>query len=125
MAHSQDNRNNYRQDDGHAFGFVRHDQDSDQRGAGRGEGFRGVGPKGYSRPDERIMQDVCDRLYDDDRIDASGISVSIAAGEVTLDGVVPSRQTKRAAEDCAEGCAGVSHVQNNLRVQRGGDTPST
>jgi len=144
MPHPTEKPEMHQQDDGHAFGFARHDEGHEdrmyyeegkrggpgyrerdpQRGAGvysraqPGGGFRGTGPKGYTRSDARILEEVCDRLCIDDTIDASDISVSIAAGEITLDGQVPSRATKRAAEDCAEGCAGVKHVQNNLRVQQ-------
>jgi len=77
---------------------------------------RGLGPKGYKRSDERIREDVSDRLTDDPVVDASDIAVLVAAGEVTLDGTVPSRTEKRRAEDCAESVSGVTHVQNNLRV---------
>jgi len=82
-----------------------------------GAGLRGKGPKGYSRGDDRIREDVCDRLSDDDDVDASNISVRVSNGEVTLDGHVASRWEKRAAEDCVEQCSGVKHVQNNLRVK--------
>jgi osmotically-inducible protein OsmY len=78
---------------------------------------RGRGPKGYTRSDERIREDVSDRLTDDWRIDASNIEVMVANGEVTLNGTVESREEKRRAEDIAESVSGVSHVQNNLRVQ--------
>jgi hypothetical protein len=80
--------------------------------------FRGVGPKGYTRSDERVLEDLHERLSEDSMIDASNISVSVANGEVTLDGFVDSRQSKRAAEDCCEQCSGVRHVQNNLRIQQ-------
>lgn len=86
--------------------------------------FRGKGPKGYVRSDERIKEDVSDRLSDDDSLDASDITVGVSGGEVTLTGYVDSRQAKRTAEDCAEQCAGVRHVQNNLRVRSAGDPAS-
>jgi hypothetical protein len=79
--------------------------------------YKGKGPKGYVRSDERIREDLCDRLTDDAQVDASDITVSVAKGEVTLDGTVASRAERRAAEDCAEACSGVSHVQNNLRIK--------
>jgi len=82
--------------------------------------FRGVGPRGYRRSDERIAEDVIDRLTEDPRLDASGIEVSVAGGEVTLSGQVRSRSDKRRAEDQADGVSGVTHVQNNLRVGAGG-----
>jgi osmotically-inducible protein OsmY len=84
----------------------------------RGErGFRGHGPSGYSRPDDRIMEDACDALTEDWGVDARQISVQVTGGEVTLDGTVPSRQQKRRAEDLIDDLSGVKHVQNNLRVQ--------
>lgn len=78
---------------------------------------RGRGPRGYTRSDERIREDVSDRLSDDWRVDASDIEVTVAAGEVTLSGTVGSREDKRRAEDIADDCSGVKHVQNNLRVK--------
>jgi osmotically-inducible protein OsmY len=81
---------------------------------------RGRGPKGYQRSDERILEDVNDWLTDDPFLDATDIEVSVSGGEVTLSGVVADRQGKRRAEDIAEIVSGVSHVQNNLRVQGGG-----
>lgn len=90
----------------------------DGLGLGRRPGeHRGKGPRGYVRGDERILEEVCDRLTDDDRLDASGIEVRIEAGEVTLNGQVRSREDKRRAEDLAEQVSGVKHLQNNLRVR--------
>ncbi|MGO4571324.1 BON domain-containing protein [Microvirga sp. 2TAF3] len=82
---------------------------------------RGRGPKGYQRSDERIREDVNDRLTDDPHIDASEIQVTVSSREVTLDGTVGSRFEKRHAEDIAEFVSGVTHVQNNLRVQQVAD----
>jgi osmotically-inducible protein OsmY len=79
---------------------------------------RGRGPKGYTRSDERIREDVNDRLTDDAYVDASEIEVAVSGCEVTLTGTVDSREAKRRAEDCAESVSGVRHVQNNLRVQQ-------
>jgi osmotically-inducible protein OsmY len=81
-------------------------------------GHYGRGPKGYTRSDDRIREDVSDRLTDDWRVDASNVEVSVSNGEVTLAGTVDSREQKRRAEDCAENVSGVRNVQNNLRVQQ-------
>lgn len=81
--------------------------------------FRGRGPAGYRRSDERIREDVNDRLTDDPFLDATGIQVSVKECEVTLDGTVRSRQCKRQAEGLAEAVSGVAHVQNNLRIRAG------
>ena len=93
-------------------------RDRDMRQA---EHHRGRGPKGYQRSDERILEDVNDRLTDDPHIDASEIDVSVSNREVTLNGTVNSRFEKRHAEDLAESVSGVGHVQNNLRVQQYAD----
>ena len=78
--------------------------------------YAGRGPRGYQRSDERIREEVSERLTDDDRIDASGIEVAVAGGEVTLTGTVESRRMKRHAEDLAESVRGVRDVHNQLRV---------
>ena len=80
--------------------------------------FFGIGPKGYKRSDERIREDVSDRLTDDPRIDASEIMVTVADCVVTLDGFVPSRFMKRLSEDVTESISGVRDVDNKLRVRR-------
>ncbi len=80
---------------------------------------RGRGPKGYRRSDERILHDINDRLTDDPYLDASEIEVSVLDGEATLAGFVFRREDKRRAEDLAERASGVTHVQNNLRLQPG------
>lgn len=83
--------------------------------------YRGRGPKGYTRSDSRIQEDVSDRLSDDGALDASDIEVSVRGGEVTLSGFVDSKWAKRRAEDCADDVSGVTNVQNNIRV-RGAET---
>jgi hypothetical protein len=79
-------------------------------------GFAGLGPKGYARTDERIREDVCERLRWNDEIDATEMSVSVENGEVTLEGNVESRHMKRLAEDLAERVPGVTDVHNSVRV---------
>jgi osmotically-inducible protein OsmY len=81
-----------------------------------GSGNRGRGPKNYAPSDERIREQVCERMTDDDQLDASGIEVGVNGGEVTLNGTVPDRRSKRYAEDLADGCRGVKDVHNLLRI---------
>jgi osmotically-inducible protein OsmY len=78
--------------------------------------FAGRGPKGYTRSDERIREDVSDKLMEHPDLDVSEIEVRVAKGEVTLSGSVDSRWAKRLAEDIAESCTGVRDVMNQLRV---------
>jgi len=88
------------------------------RGEVRRDDHRGRGPRNYQRSDDRIREDVNERLSDDPRIDASEIEVAVQNREVTLTGTVRDRNEKRWAEDIADSVSGVSHVQNNLRVGR-------
>jgi len=83
----------------------------------RREDHRGKGPKGYTRSDERIYEDVSECLTRDGHVDATEIEVSVSGGEVTLDGTVAERAQKRRAEDCADSVTGVRHTQNNLRIE--------
>jgi osmotically-inducible protein OsmY len=85
----------------------------------------GRGPKNYTRSDDRIREDVNDRLTDDPHLDASEIDVKVSSCEVTLTGTVESREAKRRAEDCVESVSGVKNVQNNLRIQASSEDEST
>jgi hypothetical protein len=76
----------------------------------------GHGPQGYQRSDERIYEDVCDRLMQHGRIDASDMTVAVKDREVTLSGTVNSRGAKRMAEDLADAVPGVINVHNQLKV---------
>lgn len=78
--------------------------------------YRGLGPRGYRRSDQRIREDVCDALTDDAQLDASDLEVEVKDGEVTLSGTVASRSDKRHAESVAEMITGVKDVYNHLRV---------
>ncbi len=93
--------------------------------------FYGKGPANYQRSDDRIGEDVNDLLWLDGRIDASDIDVDVNKGEVILKGTVQDRRMKRLAEDLAFSVAGVTDVQNQLRIQPqhnkqlGGSQPQT
>jgi osmotically-inducible protein OsmY len=98
------------------------ERERDWRGGGRD--FRGMGPKGYKRNDERISDEVHERLTDDPYIDASNVTIAVSGGEVTLSGTVEHRDAKHRAERIIEDVSGVSHVQNNLRVVSGTSSES-
>jgi osmotically-inducible protein OsmY len=95
------------------------------RGGMPSPGHRGKGPSGYRRSDDRIRENVCEALMDDDHVDATHIDVSVKNGEVTLSGTVEDRQQKRIAEDCIENVAGVQDVVNQLRIGAGNGHAST
>jgi hypothetical protein len=80
--------------------------------------FRGRGPKGYIRSDERLLETICERLTDAPHIDASDIEVEVQQQRVTLRGSVSDRKTKYAVEDLVDR-SGASEIENQLRVNRG------
>lgn len=88
-------------------------RDRDQAGE-----HRGKGPKGYVRTDERIKEDIHEKLTDDASIDASEIEVDVRSGEVFLKGTVRTRQEKRRAEDIIENVSGVKDVENHIKLQQ-------
>ena len=103
----------------------------DQNMSGRGNNYRygeynnwnrgpysGVGPRGYSRSDDRIREDINDRLTWHDQIDASDIQVDVNDGLVSLTGSVNSRWEKRMAENIADNVSGVQDVDNKLSVNK-------
>jgi osmotically-inducible protein OsmY len=77
--------------------------------------YRGRGPRGYTRSDERLLETVCEQLTDDPRIDAGDIEVEVKQQVVTLRGSVPDRRTKYAVEELVEN-AGAHDIENRLRV---------
>ncbi len=83
------------------------------------------GPSNVERQDKRVYEDVCQRLADDDRIDASEIEVSVANGEVSLSGKVRSRTAKRRAAFVIEDILGVKDVHNAIRVEDEQRSPVT
>jgi hypothetical protein len=98
--------------------WLNDEDDNRTRRAGgqRGE-YRGRGPKGYRRSDERIRDDVNDRLSDDEHLDASDIDVTVQDAVVVLSGTVNDRWDKRRAESIAENVSGVSNVENRIRIK--------
>jgi len=81
--------------------------------------FFGRGPKGYRRSDDRIQEEISDRLMTHPDIDASDIEVRVAGGIVTLTGTAEDRHEKRLAEFIAEDALGVDDVDNRLTVRHG------
>jgi osmotically-inducible protein OsmY len=81
---------------------------------------RPAGPRNYRREDDRIHDEVCNRLARDDELDVSDVEVRVQEGVVTLEGKVNDRHTKYDIEDIAERVFGVHDVINHIRVQRYG-----
>ena len=75
--------------------------------------------RGFQPSDERIREDVCNRLCEHPGIDTTEIDVRVQNGEVTLEGSVDDRWEKRLAEDVVEMVPGVRDVHNQLRTTTG------
>jgi ferritin-like metal-binding protein YciE len=84
--------------------------------------YTGLGPKNYRRSDERILEDVCDRLLMHGHINAADVEIEVHNGNVYLHGQIDSRQAKHAAEDIAASVSGVSDVHNRLRIMHSHET---
>jgi len=88
----------------------------DQRADERSQGpHRGRGPRGWSRQDERIREEVCERLLQDRLLDARGVEVTVQDGVVSLTGEVPGASDAAHAEMLARQAPGVVDVRSELR----------
>jgi BON domain len=86
------------------------------------------GPKGYRRPDARILEEVCTRLaqllarFDaslvHQHLDPSDVTVSVHDAIARLEGIVAVRGMKHHIEDIVAAVPGVRDVENRLRVPR-------
>ncbi|MBY0546059.1 MAG: BON domain-containing protein [Candidatus Obscuribacterales bacterium] len=85
-------------------------------GGRTGETFFGKGPRNYKRTDERIKEEICEKLTFNPDVDATEIDLTVEKGEVTLTGMVHNKREKRHAEEIAEDVFGVENVHNNLRI---------
>lgn len=90
-----------------------------------GEAFRSSpsqvarrGPKGYTRSDERIREDISETLLRCDDIDCGDVAIDVKDGRVTLEGTVPERFMKHAIEDIADACPGAVDIDNRIHVLR-------
>jgi len=76
------------------------------------------GPKGYQRSDERLQEDISERLMQARHIDSSEVTVGVSGAKVVLEGTVPERRMKHAIEDLVDACPGVQDIDNRIRVRR-------
>jgi osmotically-inducible protein OsmY len=86
-------------------------------GMGQRESQFGKGPKGYVRSDERLKEDLSERLMRDHDVDASDIDIDVRNGKVTLTGSIDDRRLKHYIEDTVEACTGVKEIDNRLTVR--------
>jgi osmotically-inducible protein OsmY len=80
---------------------------------GRTMGRVGEGDNGT---DERIREDICDRLMQLGPVDCTAVDVSVAAGVVTLGGTLPTADFRQRVLDVVTSIAGVQSVNDKLKV---------
>src|SRR5205814_1762436 len=80
------------------------------------------GPRGYQRSDERLREEIIDRLLQQEDINLEDIQVDVNDGIVTLSGTVDNRRTKHQIEDIIDGIWGVKDIANNLHLQGGSES---
>jgi hypothetical protein len=87
----------------------------------------GAPPEG--EPDEALASEVCKRISELPRIDASRIEVEVRGQTAILTGVVADRYARERAQEAASEINGIQSVVNHLAVQRadeaGGPTLTT
>jgi hypothetical protein len=81
----------------------------------REEGRVGRGPKGYRRSDERIHDEVCERIARSG-VNADDVEVKVENGEVTLTGTVERREDRWHLESLCDSVFGVDDVHDHLRT---------
>ncbi|MCY1272789.1 BON domain protein [compost metagenome] len=121
-----DYREDYRDDDQEDHGVLYNlgrrigEAVGDLFGTDQREPERKAGPRGYQRSDERIRDQICERLTYARGVDVSDVSVDVSNGVVSLTGTVCERGQKYYIEDLADGTYGVKEVNNDIRVRREG-----
>lgn len=74
-------------------------------------------PKNYRRPDERVLDNVCERLAMHPGVDVFDVTVHIEAGVIRLGGTVKDRYERRLVEKITEGVWGVRDIENGVRFR--------
>lgn len=92
-----------------------HDDTSSRAAAHRGA-------RSDERSDSLIVEELSERMSDDEQLDASEILVGCTDGRVLLTGEVPERSMKHRAEDIAEAVRGVQDIENHIRVSKAGES---
>lgn len=81
--------------------------------------FSGTTPKNFKRSDERIYEEICEKLSDEGHFDISEVEIKVEGGEVTLEGSIESRSDKHRIEILAESVMGVKEITNQLKIVKG------
>jgi osmotically-inducible protein OsmY len=88
-----------------------------REGMRRSQRERGRLPRSYQRPDERILDDLCERIARSGA-DAQEVEIEVSDAVVTLSGSVPSKLDRRIIQNIADDVLGVEEVHDHLRLAR-------
>ena len=89
---------------------------STQKNSGQAEPHDVQKPRGASRSDDQILEEIQKLLNWHEQIDAKNVQVSVRDGIVNLSGTVDGPNEYRAAEGLVKNVFGVVDVQNQLRI---------
>lgn len=78
---------------------------------------RGTPPRTYKRTDDRICEDVCERLMGDG-LECDNVDVVVKDGIVRLTGEIKDRADKHRMEHIAANVSGVQDVDNQIKLTR-------
>jgi|GEM_PF-3629468 len=81
--------------------------------------FAGTTPKNFKRSDERIYDDICQKLSQEGHFDVSDVEIKVESGEVSLEGNIENRSDKHRIEMLVDSIMGVKDITNNLKIARG------
>jgi len=79
--------------------------------------FSGTTPKNFKRSDERIYDEICDRLSQGGHFDVSDVEIKVEDGEVTLEGSLDNRSDKHRIEMLADSVMGVKEITNQIKIK--------
>jgi hypothetical protein len=100
-----------------AYGEIQPERHGQTAGLGSSAGSGPRGPKGYRRSDDRLREEICERIAQSERIDAGDVTVGVQDASVTLEGTIADRAMKYELEELVDRVTGVREVDNRVRIR--------
>jgi osmotically-inducible protein OsmY len=72
--------------------------------------------EGANVSDERLREDICDRLMQMGPVDCTEIDVSVNNGVVQLEGTLPNEDFKQRVLDVVSTVAGTDQIESRLQI---------
>jgi BON domain len=83
----------------------------------------GKGPKGYSKADSLIYEDICEALMKDEFIDASGVEVDVKEGVASLVGDVDDEEMRDRMIGAVHHVHGIKKIVNQISLSEAHQGP--